>query len=163
MSSLKLNQNIAPFLWFDGQAEEAMNLYTSLFPNSSVLSKKHWTADAPFPAHWVMMGAIVIDGLKINLFDAGPQFKFNESVSFFVSCNTQEEIDKYWTELTKDGGHESECGWLKDKFGLSWQIVPAMIEDKLSNGAPVKVANMMQAIWKMKKLDIATLEKAYNS
>ena len=162
MSTVKSNQQIIPFLWFDGKAEEAMNLYTSLFPNSSILHIKHWGQGTPFPADQVMTGSIIINGLKMYLFDAGPQFKFNESVSFFVLCQTQEEIDKYWTKLTEDGGREDQCGWLKDKFGLSWQIVPAMLQDKLNSGDPVKTGNMMQALWKMKKLNIAELENAYN-
>ena len=127
MSNVKSNQNIIPFLWFDGKAEEAMKLYTSLFPNSEIIASKKWGEGSGFPADQIMMGTIIIDGLKVHLFDAGPQFKFNESVSFFVECQTQEEIDKYWNKLTSDGGQESQCGWLKDKFGFSWQIVPAML------------------------------------
>ncbi|HTJ53194.1 MAG TPA: VOC family protein [Cyclobacteriaceae bacterium] len=162
MSNLKLNQNITPFFWFDGKAEEAMELYTSLFPDSAITLKKYWGDIAPFPPNWVMSGSIVINGLKINLFDAGPQFKFNESISLFVSCKTQEEIDTYWSRLS-EGGSEGQCGWLKDKFGLSWQIVPEMLQHKLDNGEPMRVGKMMQALGKMKKLNIAELETAYNS
>lgn len=162
MNNVSTNQQIVPFLWFDGHAEEAMNLYTSIFPNSSIVTAKHWGEGSSFPANWIMMGSIIINGLTIHLFDAGPQFKFNESVSFFVSCQSQEEIDNYWSKLTADGGVESQCGWLKDKFGFSWQIVPAMLSEKLNNGEPARVGQMMQALYQMKKLDIAALENAYN-
>jgi predicted 3-demethylubiquinone-9 3-methyltransferase (glyoxalase superfamily) len=162
MTSIKNNQNITPFLWFDGKAEEAIHLYTSLFPDSEIITLKKWGEGTSFPAHWVMMGTIVIHGLKVHLFDAGPQFKFNESVSFFVSCKDQEEIDRYWNTLTSDGGQESMCGWLKDKFGFSWQIVPSILGERLSKGEPKRVAQMTQALYKMRKLDIAELEKAYN-
>jgi predicted 3-demethylubiquinone-9 3-methyltransferase (glyoxalase superfamily) len=163
MSSVKSSQNIIPFLWFDGKAEEAMKLYTSLFPNSFIKQSKKWGEGSQFPSDWIMMGSIVIDGLEVHLFDAGPQFKFNESVSFFVNCKTQEEIDKYWNILTTDGGAESQCGWLKDKFGFSWQLVPAFLSEKLANGDPRRLGQMMQSLWSMKKLIIADLEKAYNS
>jgi predicted 3-demethylubiquinone-9 3-methyltransferase (glyoxalase superfamily) len=162
MNNVTSNQHITPFLWFDGKAEEAMRFYTSIFPNSSITALKHWGEGTPFPANWVMMGSIAIDGLNIHLFDAGPQFKFNESFSLFVSCKTQEEIDNYWTKLTSDGGSESQCGWLKDKFGLSWQIVPAMLQEKLTAGDPKRIGQMTQALYQMKKLNIAELEKAYN-
>ena len=161
MSVTNNNQNIIPFLWFDGQAEEAINLYTSIFPNSKVLELKKWGNVAPFPAEWVMNGTIVLDGLKMYFFDAGPQFKFNESISFFVTCKTQQEIDNYWQKLGEGGAYQP-CGWLKDKFGLSWQIVPAMLSEKLSNGEPKRVGQMMQELQKMQKLDIAKLEEAYN-
>jgi predicted 3-demethylubiquinone-9 3-methyltransferase (glyoxalase superfamily) len=162
MDSIKTSQNIAPFLWYDNKAEEAMKLYTSLFPNSKILTSKKWGAGSPFPADQIMMGVIIIDGLKINMFDAGPQFKFNESISFFVTCKDQQEVDKYWNALTADGGQESQCGWLKDKFGLSWQIVPSFLSEKLSGGDPKRTGQMMQAMMKMKKLIVADLEAAYN-
>jgi predicted 3-demethylubiquinone-9 3-methyltransferase (glyoxalase superfamily) len=162
MSNVKSTQNITPFLWFDGKAEEAIKLYTSLFPNSEIVSLKKWGEGSGFPADQVMMGTIVIDGLQVHMFDAGPQFKFNESVSFFVSCKTQEEVDKYWNKLTSDGGQESQCGWLKDKFGFSWQIVPAILSEYISKGDGKRVGQMMQALMKMKKLVIAELEAAYN-
>jgi predicted 3-demethylubiquinone-9 3-methyltransferase (glyoxalase superfamily) len=161
MSSLKTNQNIIPFLWFDNRAEEAMNFYTGIFPNSEITLLKHWGEGLPFGADKVMLGQIIINGLQVHLFDAGPQFKFSEAFSFFVLCKTQQEIDTYWEKLTA-GGNESQCGWLKDKFGFSWQIVPEMLEDRLANGEPAKVAQMMQALWQMKKLNIAELDTAYN-
>jgi predicted 3-demethylubiquinone-9 3-methyltransferase (glyoxalase superfamily) len=162
MATITSTQNITPFLWFNDNAEEAMKLYTSIFPNSMITGLKKWDAGGPMQAGKVMYGTIVIDGLKVNLFDAGPQFKFNESVSFMVTCKTQAEIDNYWKKLTENGGQESMCGWLKDKFGFSWQIVPAFLSEKLSHGEPARVGNMFQAVMKMKKFDIAELEKAYN-
>jgi predicted 3-demethylubiquinone-9 3-methyltransferase (glyoxalase superfamily) len=162
MNNVTSNQQIIPFLWFDGKAEEAMRFYTGIFPNSSITLLKHWGEGTPFPANWVMTGSIIINGLKVHLFDAGPQFKFNESVSFYVNCKTQEEIDRYWSKLIEGGGNESQCGWLKDRFGFSWQIVPAMLEEKFASGDPVRIGQMMQAVYKMKKLNIAELEEAYN-
>lgn len=161
MSAIQSNQKIMPFLWFDGQAEEAMNLYTTIFPNSKVNFVRRWPEGGPFPAGTIMAASIVINGLTVNLFDAGPMFKFNESVSFFVLCETQEEIDRYWERLC-EGGQESQCGWLKDKFGFSWQIVPTVLNEKLQHGDPVRYQQMMQALMGMRKLDIAELEAAYN-
>jgi predicted 3-demethylubiquinone-9 3-methyltransferase (glyoxalase superfamily) len=162
METIKTSQNITPFLWFDGKAEEAMNLYTSLFPNSKIQTLKKWQEGSGFPSDQVMMGTIEIDGLRVHMFDAGPQFKFNESVSFFVNCKNQQEVDKYWNKLTSDGGAESQCGWLKDKFGFSWQIVPNFLSEKLNGGEPKRLGQMMQAMMKMKKLIVADLEAAYN-
>lgn len=162
MSELSTTQGITPFLWYNGQAEEAMNLYTRLFPNSRIKQLKKWGEGSHMPADQVMMGVIEINGLTLHLFDAGPMFKFTEAVSFFVSCKDQEEIDHYWNALTADGGQESQCGWLKDKFGLSWQIVPAMLNERLSNGDPKRAGQMFQAVMGMQKLDIAEMERAYN-
>ncbi|MDR6805445.1 putative 3-demethylubiquinone-9 3-methyltransferase (glyoxalase superfamily) [Dyadobacter sp. BE34] len=162
MSELSTTQGITPFLWYNGQAEEAMNLYTSLFPNSRIKQLKKWGEGSHMPADQVMMGVIEINGLTLHLFDAGPMFKFTEAVSFFVSCKDQQEIDHYWNALTADGGQESQCGWLKDKFGLSWQIVPAMLTERLSNGDPKRAGQMFQAVMGMQKLDIAEMERAYN-
>lgn len=163
METIKASQNIVPFLWFDGQAEEAMKLYTSLFPNSKIVTSKKWGQGSAFNPDWIMMGTIEIDGLKVYLFDAGPQFKFNESVSFFVTCKDQAEVDKYWNALISNGGMESQCGWLKDKFGFSWQIVPSILAEPLKSGDPKRLGQMMQAMMKMRKLIVADLEKAYNA
>lgn len=162
MSSISINQKIRPFLWFDGQAEEAMNLYTSIFDQSSITMLKKWGEGSPYPADWIMSGSMVLDGLQVYVFDAGPQFKFNESISFFVSCKNQDEVDFYWDKLIEGGGNESMCGWLKDKFGLSWQIVPDYIGEKMANGEPQRLGQMFQALMNMKKLEIAELERAYN-
>lgn len=159
--SITSKQNIVPHLWFDNRAEEAIRFYTGLFPNSSITNLKKWGPGTPFPENLVMMGIFVIDGLALQAFDAGPTFKFNESVSLMISCETQAEIDKYWNELTKDGGEESQCGWVKDKFGFSWQIVPAMLGEKM-NGEPARAGRMFQALMKMKKLNIKELDDAYN-
>lgn len=162
MSELSTTQGITPFLWYNGQAEEAMNLYTSLFPNSRIKQLKKWGEGSHMPADQVMMGVIEINGLTLHLFDAGPMFQFTEAVSFFVSCKDQQEIDHYWNTLTADGGQESQCGWLKDKFGLSWQIVPEMLNERLSNGDPKRAGQMFQAVMGMQKLDIAEMDRAYN-
>lgn len=162
MTTIATNQQIIPFLWFNGDAQEAMELYTSIFPHSKILTSKKWGPHTPFNPDWIMMGSFCLNGLKIHAFDAGPQFRFNESMSLFVNCETQEEIDLLWDALTKEGGSEGQCGWLKDKFGLSWQIVPTILANKSENGIPQKVAQMMQAMMGMKKLDIAALDAAYN-
>nr|WP_295932468.1 VOC family protein [uncultured Dyadobacter sp.] len=162
MSNLATTQGIVPFLWFDGRAEEAMNFYTSVFPDSQIKMLKKWGQGSPFPADQVMTGSIEINGLTMHMFDAGPMFKFTEAVSFFVYCKDQEEVDHYWDSLTGDGGEESMCGWLKDKFGLSWQIVPSIIGEWFNSGDPRRVGQMFQALGQMRKLDIAELERAYN-
>ena len=162
MSELSTTQGITPFLWYNGNAEEAMNLYTSLFPNSRIKMLKKWGEGSHMPSDQVRMGVIEINGLTLHLFDAGPMFKFTEAVSFFVSCKDQQEVDHYWNALTADGGEESQCGWLKDKFGLSWQIVPAMLNEKLAYGDPKRAGQMFEAVMGMQKLDIAEMERAYN-
>lgn len=154
-------QKITPFLWFDGQAEEAVNLYTSVFKNSKITSMKYWAEGSPFPKDQVMTAAFELDGQQFYAFDAGPQFKFTEAISFFVNCDTQEEIDHFWNKLTANGGEESMCGWLKDKFGVSWQIVPPVLVKMLGDKDQAKAGRAMQAMMKMKKIIIADLEKAY--
>ena len=141
-----MTNQIYPCLWFDGQAQVAAQFYCAIFKNSSI------TADNQ------MVVTFELNGKKFMGLNAGPQFKFNEAVSFVVDCETQEEIDHYWTKLTADGGEEGSCGWLKDKFGVSWQIVPAVLPELLSN--PHKAQKVMQAYMKMKKFDIKTLENA---
>jgi predicted 3-demethylubiquinone-9 3-methyltransferase (glyoxalase superfamily) len=153
-------QKITPFLWFDGKAEEAMNLYTSVFKNSKIISIKRWAEGSPFPKDQVMQGVFELDGLRFHAFDAGPQFKFTEAISLFVSCETQEEIDHFWNKLTADGGQESMCGWLKDKFGLSWQITPPILGELLGDKDRAKAGRVMDAMMKMKKIIIADLKKA---
>lgn len=162
MSALKNSQKITPFLWFDKEAEEAMNFYTSTFPNSKITQLKKWPEGGPFPAGTVQSGSFILDGVQFHAFDAGPQFTFNESISFFVTCKDQKEVDYYWEKLTEDGGSEGKCGWLKDKFGVSWQIVPEFIAEKVEHGEPARVGQMMQALSQMEKLVIADLETAYN-
>jgi len=153
-------QKITPFLWYDGQAEEAMKLYTSVFKNSKIVSIKKWGEGSPFPKDQVMQGVFELDGLTFYAFDAGPQFKFTEAISMYVSCDTQEEIDHFWNKFTANGGEESVCGWLKDKFGLSWQITPPVLGELLGDKDKVKAGRVMQAMMKMKKIIIADLKKA---
>jgi predicted 3-demethylubiquinone-9 3-methyltransferase (glyoxalase superfamily) len=155
-------QKITPFLWFDGKAEEAIKLYTSVFKNSRIVNISYWGAGSPFPNDQVMNGVFELDGQRFYAFDAGPQFKFTEAISFFVNCQTQEEIDHFWNKLTADGGQESMCGWLKDKFGVSWQIVPPVLGEMLSDKDKTKAGRVMQAMMGMKKIIIADLQKAYN-
>jgi predicted 3-demethylubiquinone-9 3-methyltransferase (glyoxalase superfamily) len=154
-------QKITPFLWFDGKAEEAMKLYTSVFKNSKIINLAYWGEGSPFPKDQVMTGVFEIEGQTFYAFDAGPQFKFTEAISFMVSCESQEEIDHFWNKLTADGGQESQCGWLKDKFGISWQITPPVLMKRLRDKDPVKAGRVMQAMMKMKKIIIADIEKAY--
>ena len=155
-------QKIAPFLWFDGKAEEAIKLYTSVFKNSKIMNISYWGKGSPFPEGQVMTGIFELDGQQFYAFDAGPQFKFTEAISFFVNCETQAEIDHFWNKLTADGGQESMCGWLKDKFGVSWQIVPPALGKMLSDNDKARSGRVMQTMMGMKKLIIADLEKAYN-
>ena len=155
-------QKITPFLWYDGKAEEAAKLYTSIFPNSKIVTIKYWGEGTPFPKDQVMTAIFELDGQRFHAMDAGPQFKFSEAMSLFVNCNSQEEVDHYWKKLTADGGQEQPCGWLKDKFGVSWQIVPTALGDMLQDKDKAKAGRTMQAMMKMKKIDIATLQKAYD-
>lgn len=156
MSSFENSTRITPFLWFDTNAEEAVNFYMSIFKNSKRLSELRHTADTPGPAGSILTIAFELDGQKFTALNGGPIFKFNEAISFVVRCDSQQEVDYYWTRLS-DGGNESQCGWLKDKFGLSWQIVPAKLPEL------IKHPKAMQAMMKMKKLDIAELERAAKS
>src|SRR4026208_847572 len=151
-------QKVIPFLWYDGKAEEAMNLYTSVFKNSKIINITYWGEGSPFPKNQVMNGVFEIDGQRFYAFDAGPQFKFTEAISFFVNCETQEEIDNYWNTLTSDGGQESMCGWLKDKFGVSWQIIPTMLNSLMSD--PAKAGKAAKAFMTMRKLDIEQIVQA---
>ena len=157
MSDQPNQPRITPFLWFDQNAEEAVDLYLSVFKNSRRISQMRNTGDAPGPKGGVLVVSFELDGQRFTALNGGPMFKFNESVSFVVRCDSQDEIDHYWTKLTADGGSESQCGWLKDKFGLSWQIVPARLQQLL------KHPKAMQAMMGMKKLDIAELERAATS
>lgn len=153
-------QKITPFLWFDDNAEEAMNFYIAIFKNSKIENITHWGDQMPDLKGKVMAGAFVLDGQKFMAMDAGPTFKFTEAISLFVNCETQKEVDELWEKLTGGGGEESQCGWLKDKFGLSWQIVPKQLGEMLGDKDPKKAKRVMEAMLKMKKIDIKTLEKA---
>ena len=149
---------IKPFLWFDHQAEEAAQYYCSIFKNSRMLEVARYPEGSPAPAGSVMIASFELEGIQFVALNAGPQFKFSEAISFVVSTDTQEETDYYWTKLTADGGQESACGWLKDKFGLSWQITPKRLIDLISSKDKATATRVMQAMLKMHKIDIATLE-----
>ena len=154
-------QAIKPFLWFDNQAEEAAAFYVSVFPNSRIVKTVRCGGAGPGPAGSVLTIAFELQGLSFVALNGGPHFKFTEAVSFVVDCQTQEEVDAYWQKLSA-GGQEVQCGWLKDKFGLSWQIVPTVLPQLLSDPDPKKSARVMQALLKMKKLDIRALQQAAN-
>jgi predicted 3-demethylubiquinone-9 3-methyltransferase (glyoxalase superfamily) len=154
-------QKITPFLWYDGRAEEAVKFYTSIFKNSKVISLKYWGEGSPFPKDQVMTAVFELDGMQFYAFDAGPMFKFTEAISFFVDCNTQEEVDELWEKLSA-GGEKSMCGWLKDKFGVSWQIIPRTLMTLMSDKDPEKAKKVMTAMMKMSKIIIADLQKAYD-
>lgn len=160
---METRQKITPFLWFDGKAEEAMNFYTSVFKNAKVTSVSRYGEGGPMPAGTVLSAQFELEGQEFIALNAGPQFKFNEAISFFVNAETQEEIDYFWERLTSGGGEESMCGWLKDKFGLSWQIVPPILGRYLSDKDPQRSGRVMQAMMKMRKLDIQKLQDAYKS
>ncbi len=158
-------QKITPFLWFDNQAEEAAKFYTSVFKNSKIgriLRYDEVSAKAAGrPAGSVLTVEFEIEGQKFTALNGGPHFKFNESVSFVVNCKTQEEVDYFWEKLTSDGGQESECGWLKDKFGLSWQVTPTVLIDMLNDNDPKKAGRVMKAMMQMQKIEINKLKAAY--
>jgi predicted 3-demethylubiquinone-9 3-methyltransferase (glyoxalase superfamily) len=154
-------QKITPFLWFDNNAEEAMKFYTSVFGNSKIVKVMLYPEGSPGPVGTMMVGTFQIEGQEFMALNAGPLFKFTEAISFVVNCESQDEVDEYWTKLTADGGKESQCGWLKDKFGLSWQIVPTILLKLMGHKDKEKAARVMQAMLKMKKINIAELERAY--
>jgi predicted 3-demethylubiquinone-9 3-methyltransferase (glyoxalase superfamily) len=158
-------QKITPFLWFDHQAEEAAKFYTSVFKNSKVGKILRYD-EAAAKASGRPVGSVLtiefeIEGQKFTALNGGPQFKFNESVSFVVYCETQDEVDYFWQKLTADGGQESECGWLRDKFGLSWQVTPTVLIEMLHDKDPKKSGRVMNAMMQMQKIDISKLKAAY--
>jgi len=153
-------QKIKPFLWFDNQAEEAAKFYCSIFKNSRILEVARYPEGSPAPAGSVMIASFELEGIQFVGLNAGPRFKFTEAISFVVTTDTQDETDYYWNKLTADGGQESACGWLKDKFGLSWQITPKQLIDLLSSKDKATATRVMQAMMTMQKIDITTLERA---
>src|SRR6266446_407994 len=164
-------QRITPFLWFDNEAEEAANFYVSVFKNSKVKNKTHYTGDEPSGQRgsWpsprlrrgkrVMTVSFELDGQEFVALNGGPRFKFTEAVSFVVNCETQEEIDYYWEKLSSGGGEEVQCGWLTDKYGLSWQVAPTKIREWARD--PAGFQRVMHAVMQMQKLDITALQRAY--
>jgi predicted 3-demethylubiquinone-9 3-methyltransferase (glyoxalase superfamily) len=155
-------QKITPFLWFDHQAEEAAAFYTSIFPDSRVVKVVRYGEAGPGPAGSVMTVEFQLEGQTFVALNGGPHFKFTEAISFVVNCQAQDEVDRYWEELSA-GGAEIQCGWLKDKFGVSWQIVPTVLPKLLNDPDPAKSRRVMQAMLKMTKLDIPALQKAYDN
>jgi predicted 3-demethylubiquinone-9 3-methyltransferase (glyoxalase superfamily) len=153
-------QKIKPFLWFDHQAEEAANFYCSIFKNSKILKVERFPESAPGPAGSVMIVNFQLEGQEFIALNGGPMFKFTEAISFSISTETQEETDYYWNKLTSGGGQESQCAWLKDKFGLSWQVVPIALNQLLADPDKHKAQRVMQAMLQMKKIDIAGLQRA---
>jgi predicted 3-demethylubiquinone-9 3-methyltransferase (glyoxalase superfamily) len=160
-------QKITTHLWFDNNAEEAMKFYTSLFKNSRIVSINYYPDELTDKEPWLGMKGKVIHGIfelagqRFMALDGGPLFKFSEAISLYVECESQAEVDYFWEKLTADGGEESMCGWLKDKYGLSWQIVPRQLEELMSDEDFEKTGRVMQALLQMKKIDIAGLKRAY--
>jgi predicted 3-demethylubiquinone-9 3-methyltransferase (glyoxalase superfamily) len=153
-------QKITPFLWFDDRAEEAANFYVSVFKNAEILSVSRYGEAGPGPAGSVMVVSFRLDGQEFTALNGGPQFTFTEAVSFVIDCANQEEVDYYWDRLT-EGGEPGPCGWLKDKFGLSWQVVPKILTDLLQDEDSAKANRVMQAMLQMTKIEIAKLREAY--
>lgn len=157
---LQPTRKITPFLWYENRAEEAAAFYVSLFPGARLLDVSRWGEGSPYPKGSVMSAMFEIDGQQLIAFNGGPYFKLNEACSLFVSCEDQAEVDHYWNALTADGGTPSQCGWLKDKFGLTWQIVPNALNRLLSDPDAGRAGRAMQAMMTMVKIDIAAMEKA---
>ncbi|QRK11803.1 VOC family protein [Archangium violaceum] len=154
-------QKITPFLWFNQEAEEAANFYVSLFEDSKILSIVRHGAGGPGPEGAVMLVEFQLAGQKFTALNGGPAFSFTEAISLLVNCDSQEEVDTLWSKLTANGGREIECGWLKDRFGLAWQIVPSRFFQMMQDKDPKRSQRVMQAMLTMKKFDIARLEEAY--
>ena len=150
---------IAPMLWFDTQAEEAARFYTSVFPNSKITDVSHYGEGMPMPAGTVLTVAFELDGEPFTALNGGPVFTFSEAVSFVIDCKDQDEVDHYWATLS-EGGEEGQCGWLKDRYGLSWQVVPTELPSLIGDPDPGRASRAMQAMMQMRKLDIATMRAA---
>lgn len=161
-------QRISPCLWFDGQAEEAVKFYTSVFKNSKIGKISHYGSEG-FEVHHIPEGTVLtvqffLEDQEFVALNGGPEFKFNEAMSLMINCETQQEIDYYWEKLSEGGDKSAQvCGWLKDKFGVSWQVAPIFVSDVLSKGTNARTENMMKTLMKMKKLDLAKLKEAYNT
>ena len=153
-------QKITPFLWFDGKAEEAMNFYTAIFKNSKILSVTRYGEAGPGPKGTVMTAKFELNGQEFVALNGGPLFRFTEAVSFVINCENQQEVDEFWEKLS-EGGQKSRCGWLKDKYGLSWQVVPTLSVEMLQDKDAKKSSGVMQAMLQMDKIDIETLRRAY--
>lgn len=156
---MKMTARISPMLWFDGKAEEAANFYMSIFQNSRITAVMRCGENGPMPKGSVLTVGFELDGIPFTALNGGPLYKFNESISLVVRCDSQAEVDYYWERLL-DGGTTQACGWLKDKYGLSWQITPTRLIELMTDPNPERAGRVMQAMMKMIKIDIATLEKA---
>jgi predicted 3-demethylubiquinone-9 3-methyltransferase (glyoxalase superfamily) len=153
-------QKITPFLWFDNNAEEAMNFYVSIFKNSKVLTVSRYGEAGPGPSGTVMTAEFELEGQEFVALNGGPRFKFTEAISFVVNCETQEEVDYFWERLS-EGGQQSRCGWLKDKFGLWWQVVPVILAELMGDKDPEKSKRVMQSMLTMDKIEIEPLKRAH--
>ena len=154
-------QKITPFLWFDGNAEEAVNFYTSTLKNSRIVNMSRYGDGAPAPKGTVISATFILEGQEFMALNGGPMFTFSPAISFFVKCETQEEIDTLWEKLSA-GGKKERCGWLKDKFGVSWQIIPPVLGEMLQDKDPQRAQRVMQAMMQMDKIDIKKLKQAYD-
>jgi predicted 3-demethylubiquinone-9 3-methyltransferase (glyoxalase superfamily) len=154
-------EKLTPFLWFDDNAEEAAKFYVSVFPRSRIVTTTRYGDSGPGPKGSVMTVEFELNGQRFLGLNGGPRFKFTEAISFVVNCDTQEELDRFWDKLLQGGGRPDQCGWMKDKFGLSWQVVPKVLAQLLHDKDPEKSKRVMQAMLKMVKLDIHALEDAY--
>ena len=155
-------QKITTYLWFDDNAEEAMSFYVSIFKNSKVLDVARYGDAGPGPKGTVMCGTFQLEGQQFMALNGGPHFKFTEAISLFVNCETQDEVDDLWKKLTAGGGAPSQCGWLKDKFGLSWQIVPSVLLEMMADKHAERAKRVMEAMLQMSKIDIKKLKQAYD-
>jgi len=156
-----MQQKITPFLWFDGNAEEAINFYTSMFKDSKIINASRYGDAGPGPKGSLMTATFQLQGQEFMALNGGPHFKFTEAVSFFVKCETQAEVDNFWEKLSA-GGQKSQCGWLKDKYGLSWQVIPEILGKLLGDKDPEKSKRAMMAMLKMSKIEIKKLQDAYD-
>jgi predicted 3-demethylubiquinone-9 3-methyltransferase (glyoxalase superfamily) len=154
-------QKITPFLWFDNKAEEAANFYVSLFKNSKIGKVVRYPEGAPAPKGTVMSVTFEVDGQEFYALNGGPHYKFTPAISLFVNCETQQEVDELWEKLS-EGGRKDRCGWLQDRYGLSWQIIPSVLGKLMHGSDPVKSKRVMQAMLQMQKLDIQKLQQAYD-
>jgi predicted 3-demethylubiquinone-9 3-methyltransferase (glyoxalase superfamily) len=154
-----MKQQITPNLWFDTEAEDAANFYISIFDDSRIVGVSRYTEGSPRPAGMVMAVEFELNGQRFSGINGGPEFKFNEAISFLITCETQEEIDRYW-ELLTDGGEEGPCGWCKDRYGVSWQVVPSGMDEMLANPDKDRAKRAMQAMMQMRKIDLAALREA---
>lgn len=161
MTTIKNQQKITPFLWFNNNAEEAANFYISIFKNAKIKQVSKYGENAPMPAGTVMIAVFEIEGQEFIALNGGPVFTLSPAISFVINCDTQEEVDHFWENLSS-GGAPNQCGWVQDKFGVSWQVVPTALGKLMSSGDPARSSRVMQALWKMNKIIIADLQKAYD-